>query len=257
MIEGEKTVVAGAEMIVAGEKRADAGAMALDCLGENPQSASEGMTRGEARLQVRAMIKLITGYSAYSANQLAQLGAEVAENLPGLSVFSTLKPTPAEIEAEVTALRDAIGMEGKGRAQAIAAAFQALEQSLGEIAVNAPQVAGVTDTQLAEIGLPVAKTPQRATQPPEAPQNLVLEHGTSQGEITGKCKSMGENVRVYEAQWTLDPNGNAWSETFVFTNARSFKFTGLTRGKDVWVRARARNSVGAGAWSDPATIMVT
>jgi hypothetical protein len=38
---------------------------------------------------------------------------------------------------------------------------------------------------------------------------------------------------------------------------RSFKFSGLTRGKDVWVRVRARNSVGAGAWSDPATIMVT
>ena len=45
------------------------------------------------------------------------------------------------------------------------------------------------------------------------------------------------------------------SETF--PNSRAFKFSGLTRGKDVWVRVRARNAVGAGAWSDPATIMVT
>jgi hypothetical protein len=36
--------------------------------------------------------------------------------------------------------------------------------------------------------------------------------------------------------------------------SRSFKFSGLTRGKDVWC---VRNLVGAGAWSDPATITVT
>lgn len=33
-------------------------------------------------------------------------------------------------------------------------------------------------------------------------------------------------------------------------------FTGLTRGKDVWVRVRARNVKGAGVWSNPAVIMV-
>ena len=57
--------------------------------------------------------------------------------------------------------------------------------------------------------------------------------------------------------WTLDPNGISWSDPETFPNSRAFRFTGLTRGKDVWVRVRARNTIGAGPWSDPATIMVT
>lgn len=33
------------------------------------------------------------------------------------------------------------------------------------------------------------------------------------------------------------------------------RFKGLTRGEDVWVWVRAPNTVGAGPWSDPATII--
>lgn len=35
------------------------------------------------------------------------------------------------------------------------------------------------------------------------------------------------------------------------------RFTSLTRDKDTWFRVRARNIIGPGPWSDPATIMVT
>jgi hypothetical protein len=101
------------------------------------------------------MIKLITGYSEYSADDLWHLGDTVATNLPTLAIFSALKPTPAEVDAAATALESAINMHGPGRSQAIRTAFDALAELLGEIAVNAPQVTGVTDTQLAEIGLPV------------------------------------------------------------------------------------------------------
>ena len=203
------------------------------------------------------MIKLNSGYSDYSADDLAHLGETVAAKLPTLSVFGTLKPTPAQITAEVTALQQAIAMVGPGRAQAIDSAFDALASLLGEVATNAPQIANVTDTQLAEIGLPVAKTPTRATSAPAVCENLRLSHGSMPGEVRGKCNPPAGNIRVYEGQWTLDPNGNSWSDPETFPNSRAFKFTGLTRGKDVWVRVRARNTIGAGPWSDPATIMVT
>jgi hypothetical protein len=203
------------------------------------------------------MIKLITGYSEYSADDLWHLGDTVATNLPTLPIFSALKPTPAEIDAAATALENAINMHGPGRSQAIRTAFNALDELLGEIAVNAPQVTGVTDTQLAEIGLPIVKTPQRSTEPPDAPQDVRLFHGANPGAIKGRCDSLGDRIRVYEAQWTLDPNGDTWSNPETFPNSRSFKYSSLTRGKDTWVRVRARNTIGAGAWSDPATIMVT
>ncbi len=184
----------------------------------------------------------------------------MAANLPGLGIFSTLKPTPAEITAAVTALQQAVVMRGPGRAQAIKAAFNALAELLGQVADNAPQIANVTDTQLAAIGLPVAKTPTRTTTPPAACTNLRLSNGALSGEITGKCDPADGNIRVYEGQWALDPNGtngNGWNALETFPNSRALKFAGLTRGKDVWVRVRARNTVGAGPWSDPATIMVT
>jgi hypothetical protein len=229
----------------------------VDGLGENPQFTAIWHVGPDGCFISSGMIKLITGYSEYSADDLWHLGSTVAGNLPNLPIFSTLKPTPVDIDTEATALESAINMYGPGRKQAIDTAFAALAGSLGEIAVNAPQVTGVTDMQLAEIGLPVVKTPQRATQPPPSPQNLRLFHGASPGDITGKCDSLGDKIRVYEAQWTLDPNGDTWSNPETFPNSRSFKYSGLARGKDTWVRVRARNAVGAGAWSDPATIMVT
>jgi hypothetical protein len=51
-------------------------------------------------------------------------------------------------------------------------------------------------------------------------------------------------------------NGTGGNNPEPFVNSRAFKFANLPRGKDVWVRVRARNVVGPGPWSDPATIMV-
>jgi hypothetical protein len=203
------------------------------------------------------MIKLNAGFSDYSDDDLQHLGETVAANIPTIAVLSTLKPTPADITAGATALKNAIAMVGPGRGQAILAARQTLSELLADVAANAPQISGVTDTDLAEIGLPKAKAPTRATQPPGICGNLRLFHGQNPGEITGRCDPAEGNIRTYEAQWTLDPNGSTWSDVETFPNSRAFKFTGLTRGKDVWVRVRARNAVGAGPWSDPATIMVT
>jgi hypothetical protein len=181
----------------------------------------------------------------------------VADNLPTLAIFATLKPTPAEITAAALALRIAIAMKGPGRAQAILAAFDDLAQLLGDVATNAPQVTRVTDTQLAEIGLPIAKKPTRATEPPDACQNLRLLHGQMPGEVLGGCQPPPGSIRTYDGEWSLDPNNLDWTEGGIFPSSRVFKFDGLPRGKDIWVRVRARNTIGAGAWSYPATIMVT
>ncbi len=200
--------------------------------------------------------KLITGFSEYSADGLCHLGSDVAGNVPKLSIFASLKPTPAEISTQVQSLLTATSMYGPGRAQAIDAAFTGLASLLSLVSTNAPQVPSVTDTDLAAIGIPLVKTPTRTTRPPDQVQNVLLDNGANAGEVEGTCDPAGNNTRVYEAQWTLDPNGNSWSETSIFPNSRSIMFTGLTRGKDVWVRVRARNVNGAGAWSNPAVIMV-
>jgi hypothetical protein len=179
-------------------------------------------------------VKLVTGFSEYSADGLCHLGSDVAGNVTKLPIFLSLKPTPAEINTQVQSLLTATGMYGPGRAQAIDAAFTGLASLLSLVSTNAPQVTNVTDTDLAAIGIPLVKKPTRTTQPPDQVQNVLLDNGANPGEV----------------------EGNTWSEIFIFPNSRSIKFNGLTRGKDVWVRVRSRNVKGAGAWSNPAVIMV-
>jgi hypothetical protein len=77
-----------------------------------------------------------------------------------------------------------------------------------------------------------------------------------QGEVLAKCVPPETNIRIYFLQWTLDPNGGVWNDGGSCTNSQSFRLSGLPRGKDIWVRVAAVNTVGQGAWSDPATIMV-
>ncbi len=76
--------------------------------------------------------------------------------------------------------------------------------------------------------------------------------------ITGSFKHVGDNILIYEAQYTLgDPTVGPWIDIEPFSSSRHFEIPGLPRGKDVWVRVRARNANGPGPWSDPATTMVT
>jgi hypothetical protein len=203
------------------------------------------------------MLKLNTGFGDYSADDLAHLGETVAGNLPGIAIFTTLIPTPAQIEAAVTALRAAIDMVGPGRKQAIGAGSGVLANLLGDVATNARQITGVDDTQLAEIGLPVAKKPARTTTVPDICLDLFLMHGQMPGQVRARCQPPAGNIRTYDLEWTLDPNGLEWTSGGTFANSRAFTLDELPRGKDIWVRVRARNTLGAGAWSDPATIMVT
>ena len=201
-------------------------------------------------------MKLKTGYSDYPDDALYHLGETASDNITAQPIWATLKPTAADIKAATDNLAAARAMVGRGRKQAITAARALLAARLADVAMNAPQIPGATETDLAEIGLPEVKTPTRTTTLPGECMNVRFFHGELPGEVVGRCNPLGRTVRVYEAQWTLDPSGTDWSEPVTFPNSRAFKFSGLPRGKDVWIRVRGRNVLGAGAWSDPATIMV-
>lgn len=202
-------------------------------------------------------MKLKTGYEDYSTDDLLHLGEKVPPNITGRPIFATLKPTPAQVDDATEALRDAMDMVGPARAQALKAATHALATLLGAIAVNAPQIPSVTDTDLAAIGLPIMKERVRETNVPPAPADLRLRHGAMPGEVRGVCQPAGPNIRGYVSQYTLDPNGSTWTDGARSASSRGFNWSGLERGKDVWFRVAAINTVGQGPWSDPATIMVT
>ncbi len=165
-------------------------------------------------------MKLKSGYKDYTADGIYHLGNTVGGNLPGLPIFTTLQPTPAQIEAATEAVDSARKMFGPGRRQALKAAKDSLAELLGEVATNAPQIPSVTDTDLAEIGLPVIKTPTRATNPPGECLGLRLFHGQMPGEVKGRCAALAESIRLYEGQWALDPKRD-WLERPGSIRARS------------------------------------
>ena len=146
---------------------------------------------------------------------------------------------------------------GPGTRAALTAAAATLAGSLSLLADNIMETPGVTDTDLAGSDFPILKERVRTTAPPAAPGNLRLRHGTMPGQVIGTCDPAGDNIRGYEGQWTLDLNAGPWTDLEPFPNSRALRGDDLPRGKDIWSRVRARNSIGAGAWSDPATIMVT
>jgi hypothetical protein len=203
-------------------------------------------------------IRLQSGFKGETRVGLFQLGLNVGGNIGSKPIFGLLKPTSADVLTATEDYRLAFAMFGPGRKEAVLASSTKLAGLLADVAMNAPQLVGVTDTDLAQIGLRVLQKPgPKGTVPPGKCEGFVLRNAPESGAITGKCQPSEPSVRIYEGQWTLDPMGDTWSEVASFANSRAFKWEELPRGKDVWARGRARNGAGAGPWSDPAKIMIT
>ncbi len=203
------------------------------------------------------MIQLQKGFSKETADGLFHLANTVASNIQGKPILATLKPTSAEVQAATDELGAARAMIGPGRAQALAAARTNVSGLLADVAMNAPQIPGITDKDLAQIGLRVLQNPgPKTSTAPEKCLNFQVRYNGEPGTVLGKCRPTVPAVRLYEGQWTLDPTGTTWSEVETFPNSKEFEWNGLERGKDTWFRVRARNRAGAGPWSDAAVIMV-
>jgi hypothetical protein len=201
------------------------------------------------------MRKLKSGFSSYSANELAELGANVGPAVASMAIFAGIHPTPAEIAAAVEDLRSKIVATGTGAKIALKASMERLAALLSTMSINLMGTADMTETNLAATKFPLVKDRERTTAVPPAPGDLRLRHGAISGQVVGSCRLPMEKIRLLELQWTLDPTNGPWTDAEPTTNSRGFKIDGLPRGKDVWVRVRARNVIGAGGWSDPATIM--
>ncbi len=91
--------------------------------------------------------------------------------------------------------------------------------------------------------------------PPAAPQNVRLKTTGISGELQ---VLLGKVLRAifYEVEYALDPVNGPWLTLPAFSSTRGIVITGLTRGKDYYVRVRAvASGQNRGPWSDIATAM--
>lgn len=112
-----------------------------------------------------------------------------------------------------------------------------------------------TDVSLAGMGHHLRKSNAHTSAPPEAPQSVRLKTTGISGELQILMSAV-PRVAFYEVESTFDPVNVPWTRASAFNSMRGMALTGLTCGKDYFIRVRA---VATGAnrdpWSDIANAM--
>jgi hypothetical protein len=206
---------------------------------------------------LHGMQKLNRGFSQLRDTELDNKTQTIITALTGNAAFPTPNPTLVAITTALTDFQNALAMPGRtdARNAAVATTRVKLETLLQQLAANLELTPNVTDAQLATTGFDLPKVRTKTDAPVEAPGNVRLKSTGTSGQVQVLCDSV-ERAKAYEVQFTLDPNASSWTDAGTFPNTRSIAIPGLQRAKDYWVRVRAVGPTGAGAWSDPATILV-
>lgn len=200
--------------------------------------------------------KLNRGFSQLREDELDNKAQFIITALTGNAKFPTPTPTLANVQTKLDAYRTAMARDDSGRTAAVDTSRAELETILGQLAGNLELTSGVTDADLATTGFDMRKPRTTTDAPIDAPQNVRLRSTGNTGEVQLLCDP-ADRAKSYEVQHTLDPVNGPWTDAGTFGSTRGIVISGLTRSKDYWMRIRGIGSNGPGAWSDPATILVS
>lgn len=167
-----------------------------------------------------------------------------------LAAFGTLITTA---QTKLTAADNAAAVAKQATADKDTA-IAALAAAANQIAAYVDLTANGDESKILSAGLSIraARTPQIV---PVQVQNLSVTAGDNAGSLDAHWDGM-DNAKSFEVQISADPFSDAtWKPADTVTNSKAV-LTGLTSGAKIWVRVRAINSKGKGAWSDVATKIV-
>ena len=177
--------------------------------------------------------------------------------LTGNENFPALSPTLATLSVTLSAFEAALALpKGSDREAQVASTRPPLTAQLEQMARILELTPGITDAMLATTGFAIRQQGIRSDAPVDAPRNVRLKATGAMGSIQLLCDAV-RRAKSYEVQYTQDANAGPWTAAGTFGSTRRIILSGLTRGRDYWLRIRAIGPHGPGAWSDRATIMVT
>ena len=203
------------------------------------------------------MNRLKSGFSRVRDDDLARQAKAIISALTGNENFPALPPTLAILSAILSAFEAALALpKGTARDAEVASSRSTLTTQLEQLARILELTPGVTDAMLATTGFEIRQQGIRTDAPVDAPRNVRLKATGAMGSIQLLCDAV-RRAKSYEVQYTQDANAGPWIDAGTFGSTRRIILSGLTRGKDYWLRIRAIGPHGPGAWSDRATIMVT
>jgi hypothetical protein len=202
------------------------------------------------------MNRLKSGFAKLRDQELDDKTQSVIASLTGNAALPVSNRALAFVQERLDAHRAALASIGRDRLALIKTTRTALRRALEQLAHNLEAIPHVTDAQLAASGFDLRKSPTFSDKPVNAPVNVRMKSTGTRGEVQIMCNAV-VRAKAYQVQLALDLNAGPWTDAGIFPSTRRMIISGLERGKDHWTRVRAIGPKGAGAWSDPATIMVT
>ena len=202
------------------------------------------------------MKTLNRGFSSLNDDQMYHQAVVIVTNVGANPRFSTLSALLPPITAAANALAAGNALPaGAVREATVASARATLTVLLQHLADAVEIVPGVTEADLAGTGFNLRKTNVHTSAPPDAPQNVRLKATGISGELQILLAAV-MRAAFYEVEYTQDPVNGPWTLAPAFNSTRGMALTGLTRGKDYYVRVRAvATGQNRGPWSDIANAM--
>jgi hypothetical protein len=208
----------------------------------------------------KSMAKVKLNLASLDDQQLLQLANAIKTAMTGNASFTTPVPPLATLTSQITASQTAVdtsnaaNQTAKQKTTEKNDALDALRTTLSQLSgyVEAASGGDEAKIQSAGMGVRAGRTPSGI---PGTVMNLALTTGDNAGEVDVQWDFV-TGAKTYEAQVSPDPvTLTSWTSQPLVTKSKTI-ILGLPSGSRVWIRVRATNSAGTGAWSDMATKIV-
>jgi hypothetical protein len=216
----------------------------------------DGATRSRSKMNAKVALNL----RGLDARQKLDKFQNAITKLTGNAAFPTPNPTLLAAQTAVDAADECLDLIAAkeseldqlrlARDQKVDAAM-GLYASLGAYVEN--RAAG-DPALIASAGFDVA-SPAAPTQPMPRVEGVALSTGDDEGTADAQWNAVS-GAKSYEVQTSPNPiTSTSWSHEATVTSS-VLRLTGKPTGTKLWLRVRAINKLGPGAWSDPACVTV-
>jgi len=206
------------------------------------------------------MAKTKLNLNGLSDVQIIQQCGNIKTAMTGNANFTTPIPTLTALGTLITTAQTALTASDNAQTaakQAVAdkdTAIAALLAAAAQLALYVDLTAAGDESKILSAGMQVRAAATAATTPNQV-MNLNLTAGDNAGELDLQWDFI-PGAKTYEIQTSPDPvTATSWTSQPSVTKSKAAVFA-LTSGARMWVRVRAVNAAGQGAWSDVATKIV-
>jgi hypothetical protein len=206
------------------------------------------------------MAKVKVGIAGKTKAEVLTYAKGIHTGLTGNPYVTTPSPTPAALQTKITAAETAEDDFQAAKDTAATkkelrdAAFVDLENALRAEAVTVQTATGGIRAEIVSTGFEVADSP--TTHPaPDQVLNLRVTASDSEGVLKASWKRV-LFTQQYEYESCVDPITPTGWVMKGSTKKTRVSVNSFTSGQKIWLRVRAVNAAGDGAWSDPAAKIV-